>query len=96
MKNISAKLSKILLFLHLAIWSAVLLTVYSFAYIDPSVMTFAVQAVAGVVIASSVIIIAYWRKAKKKIKNTLGIDDNSKKEKEDEIVEVPEEDIDNK
>ena len=90
------KLSKALLFLHIAVWTALLLTINCFAYIDPSVTTFAIQAVAGVVIASSVIIIAYFRRAKKKIKNKLGIDDSKNKEKEGDIVEISEEDIEKK
>lgn len=57
------------------------------AYIDPSVMTYAVQAVAGIVIAVGAVAGIYWRKAKKKINNTLGIDENKNKEVEsDDIV----------
>ena len=56
-------------------------------YIDPSVMTYTIQAVAGVVIAIGAFIAVYFRKAKKKINNKLGIDENAKKEVEsDEIV----------
>lgn len=57
------------------------------AYIDPSVMTYLIQAVAGVVIAIGAVIGIYWRKAKKKINNKLGIDENRNKEVEsDEII----------
>ena len=57
------------------------------AYIDPSVMTYVIQAVAGVVIAVGAIIGIYWRKAKKKVNDTLGIDENRNKEVEsDEII----------
>lgn len=56
-------------------------------YIDPSVMTYAIQAIAGVVIAIGAFLGIYLRKAKKKINNTLGIDENKNKEVEsDEIV----------
>lgn len=56
-------------------------------YIDPSVMTYTIQAVAGVVIAIGAFVAVYYRKAKKKINNKLGIDENAKKEVEsDEIV----------
>ena len=45
------------------------------------------QAVAGVVIAVGAIIGIYWRKAKKKVNDTLGIDENRNKEVEsDEII----------
>jgi len=56
-------------------------------YIDPSVMTYAIQAIAGVVIAVGATVGILWRKSKKKISNTLGIDENKNKEVEsDEIV----------
>ena len=57
------------------------------AYIDPSVMTYIIQAVAGIVIAVGAVVGIYWRKAKKKLNNTLGIDENRNKEVEsDELV----------
>ena len=57
------------------------------AYIDPSVMTYAIQAIAGVVIAVGAFIGIYFRKAKKKISEKMGIDENKNKEVEnDEIV----------
>ena len=56
-------------------------------YIDPSVMTYAIQAIAGVAIAIGAFVGIYFRKAKKKINNKLGIDENRNKEVEtDEIV----------
>ena len=57
------------------------------AYIDPSVATYVIQAVAGIVIAVGAAIGIYWRKAKKKINDKLGIDENKNKEVEsDEII----------
>lgn len=61
------------------------------AYLDPSVMTYAIQAIAGVVIAVGAVAGVYWRKARKKVNDKLGIDENAKKEVEDDIVEVTEE-----
>lgn len=56
-------------------------------YIDPSVMTYAIQAIAGVAVAIGAVFGIYYRKAKKKINNKLGIDENKNKEvEEDEIV----------
>lgn len=56
-------------------------------YIDPSVMTYLVQAIAGVVIAVVAFFGIYYRKAKKKVSDKLGIDENRNKEVEsDEIV----------
>lgn len=57
------------------------------AYIDPSVVTYVIQAVAGVVIAVGAAVGIYWRRAKKKLNEKLGVDDNRNKEVEsDEIV----------
>lgn len=57
------------------------------AYIDPSVMTYAIQAIAGVIIAVGAFLGIYLRKAKKKLNNKLGIDENRNKEVEtDDIV----------
>ncbi len=56
-------------------------------YIDPSVMTYAIQAVAGIAIAIGAFVGIYFRKAKKKVNEKLGIDENRNKEVEtDEIV----------
>ena len=57
------------------------------AYIDPSVMTYLIQAVAGVVVAVGAVVGLYWRRAKKKVSQTLGVDENRNKEVEsDEII----------
>ena len=56
-----------------------------FGYVDPSVMSYTVQAVAGVIIACSVVIGVIWRKVKKGTKKVLKIDENAGKEVEDEI-----------
>ena len=57
------------------------------AYIEPSVMTYMIQAVAGIVIALGATVGIYIRKAKKKMADKLGIDENRNKEVEsDEII----------
>ena len=48
------------------------------AYIDPSVMTYAIQAGAGIVIALGAGLGIYFRKMKKKINEKLGVDENQK------------------
>lgn len=63
----------------------------AFAYIDPSVMTYSIQIVAGVVVAVGAVIGIYWRKAKKKVQDKLGIDENANKEVEEDVVEIIEE-----
>lgn len=59
-----------------------------FAYIDPSVMTYVIQAVSGVVIAIGAGIGIYWRRAKKKINDKLEIDETKNKEVESDDIEV--------
>lgn len=59
----------------------------TFGYIDPSVMTYAIQAGAGIAIAVGAFVGLYFRKAKKKVNKKLKIDENKNKEVEsDEIV----------
>lgn len=57
-------------------------------YLDPSVMTYAIQVIAGVIVAVGAVVGIYWRKAKKKVQDKLGIDENARKIVEDDIVEV--------
>lgn len=57
------------------------------AYIDPSVMTYMIQVVAGIVVAGGAVAGVYFRKAKKKVNEKLGIDENKNKEVEsDELL----------
>lgn len=57
------------------------------AYIDPSVATYAIQAIAGIAIAIGAVVGIYFRRAKKKINEKLGVDENKNKEVEsDDIV----------
>ena len=56
-----------------------------FAYIDPSVMSYTVQAIAGVAIALGVVFGVFWRKVKKGTNQVLRRDENSGKEVEEEI-----------
>ena len=56
-----------------------------FAYVDPSVMTYTIQAVAGAIIALGAVIGVTWRIMKKKAQKALKIDENQKKEVEEDI-----------
>ena len=60
----------------------VAMTMNASAYLDPSVMTYTIQAVVGAVVG------VYWRKAKKKVQNSLGMDENAKKTVEEDVVEL--------
>ena len=64
------------------------MTVNASAYLDPSVMTYTIQVVAGVVVAVGAVVGVYWRKAKKKVQNSLGMDENAKKTVEEDVVEL--------
>lgn len=67
-----------------------MLSVNAFAYLDPSVMTYAIQVVAGIAVAVGAVVGLYWRKAKKKVQDKLGIDENKNKEVEDDVIEITE------
>ena len=56
-----------------------------FAYVDPSVMTYTIQAVAGAIIALGAAIGVTWRVMKKKTQKVLKIDENQKKEVEEDV-----------
>ena len=56
------------------------------AYIDPSVMTYVIQAVAGVVIAAGAFVGVYWRRAKKKVEKKLGVEEKKEQESDDIII----------
>lgn len=60
------------------------------AYIDPSVMTYMIQAIAGLVIAIGAAVGIYLRRAKKKINEKLNIDENRNKEVESDNIIVDE------
>ena len=67
---------------------AMALSINAAAYLDPSVMTYTIQVVAGVIVAVGAVIGVYWRKAKKKVQDKMGIDENAKKEVEEDVVEI--------
>lgn len=60
----------------------------TFGYIDPSVMTYAIQAGAGIAIAIGAFIGLYFRKAKKRVNKKLGINENKHKEVESDEIEI--------
>lgn len=58
----------------------------TFAYVDPSVLSYTVQAIAGVAIALGVVFGVVWRKIKRGAGKALGRDENSGKEVEDDVT----------
>ena len=80
-------------FVYMALCCMLLFVATGNAYIDPSVMTYVIQAVAGIVIAVGAVVGIYFRRAKKKVNEKLGIDENRNKEVEsDDIVMTKEKD----
>ena len=84
-------------FLFLVVFSSVvgmlLFGVTASAYIDPSVMTYMIQIIAGVVIAVGAIVGVYWRRAKKKVQNSLGIEEKKEIESDEIIVDKEPKDV---
>lgn len=60
----------------------------AYAYVDPSVMTYAIQALAGVVVALSAVAGVAFRKTRRAIFRALGIDENARKEVEPDVHRV--------
>ncbi len=61
-------------------------------YVDPSVVTYGIQAIAGVVIAVGAVAAILWRKAKKKVTKALKLEENTKK-KQDEEIKLVDDDV---
>ena len=59
---------------------------YVILYVDPSAVTYIIQAVAGVVIAVGAGIGIYWRKAKKKVQEKMGVEEKKEIESDEIIV----------
>ena len=70
----------------LTLCTAAMFHVSAFAYIDPSVVSGLVTAVAGVLVACSAAIFVVWRRVRSKVSKTLGIDENAGKEVEEELT----------
>ena len=85
-------MKKLLGRLYFVICFVLTLSLSASAYLDPSVMTYAIQIIAGIAVAVGAVVGIYWRKAKKKVQDKLGIDENSKKEQEEDVIEISEED----
>ncbi len=82
------KWEKIIAYAFFVSGFSVMLTQPAYAYLDPSVATYAVQVIAGVVVAVGAVVGIYWHKAKKKVADKLGIDENRNKEVEDDVVSL--------
>ena len=82
------KSSKVIVALFFAVSFMLLYSDNALVYIDPSVMTYAIQAIAGIAIAIGAFVGIYFRKVKKKVSKKLGIDENKNKEVESDKIEI--------
>ena len=60
----------------------------AYAYVDPSVMTYTIQALAGVAVALSALAGVAFRRSRRFLMRALGIDENARKEVEPEVRRV--------
>lgn len=85
------RIKKTISLIYFVFWFILLFEQKANAYIDPSVVTYVIQAVAGIAIAIGAAVGIYWRKFKKFILVSFGIDSNKNKEVEsDDIIIYPE------
>lgn len=82
------KISKIMYTMYMMTSFMLLLSYNVNAYVDPSVMTYAIQAVAGIAIAIGAFVGIYFRKIKKNVAKKMGIDENKNKEVESDKIEI--------
>mgnify|MGYP000129302022 FL=1 len=82
------KISKIGILSVYTLLVIIMLSESAMAYIDPSVMTYAIQAIAGIIIAIGAFVGIYFRKIKKNVQNKLGIDENKNKEVESDDIKI--------
>ncbi len=64
---------------------AMMLINASAAYIDPSSVSILVTSISAVVIGLGAVFFVWWRKVKRKVAKTLGIDENAHKEVEEDV-----------
>lgn len=72
---------------YIVLWSAVPFD-RAFAYVDPSVMTYTIQAIAGVAVALSAVAGVAFRRTRRKIYQIAGVDENANKISEDELQRI--------
>ena len=78
---------RILTYVYFSVAFTCLLTRPVLAYIDPSVMSYAIQAVAGIAIALGTVVGLYWRRFTKGIRKLFRVKSNHYKEVESQDIE---------
>ncbi len=70
------------------------LAVPAYAYVDPSVMTYTIQALAGVAVALSAVIGVVWRRVRRVLMSVLRIDESAGKEADPDVSSLDPADAD--
>ena len=70
-----SKFGKVLAFSYFALCGMVLFSTYTYAYIDPSALTYLVQIIAGAFIAGGAAIGVFWTRFKRKVKGQNKVED---------------------
>ena len=60
--------------------------IFSSLYLDASMFSIVVTSISGIVVAVGAAAVIIFRKAKKKVAKTFGLDENANKEVEEDIV----------
>lgn len=76
---------KLLKYAYLTLCLVFMLAMPVSAYVDPSVVTTAVQVIAGVAVVVGTLAGVVWRRVKKALLNRMGQDGNGKKEREPDV-----------
>ncbi len=79
-------LKKISFLLYFATAVVIMFTLQASAYLEPSVVSYGLQALIGIVVAGGAFFVVWWRKLRKKVTKTLGIDENAGKQVEEDVV----------
>lgn len=72
----------------IAVLASVAFPVFAYAYVDPSVMTYTIQAVAGVAVALSAVAGVAFRRSRRALFKLLNIDENANKEIENAVFRI--------
>ncbi len=76
----------------LCILITLVFSISAFAYIDPSILAYVIQAGAGILIAIGAGVALHFHRVKRKMNETLKIDKNKNMEVEEDVVVFDEDD----
>ena len=85
-----SKRNTVVLAVFVGICSMLMFGLNAHAYIDPSVMTYMIQVIAGIAVAVGAVAGIYIRRIRRKVSQKLGIDENRNKEVESDDIFVDE------